>query len=67
MRNLVILFVFLAIIAFAIAGILYIFEVNTGEQTLELLLKTEGAILLLSICSAAISLLVGSANKQPTD
>jgi hypothetical protein len=67
MRNIIILFSFLAIIGIAAAGILYIFEWRTWEQTLDLLLKTEGVILLLAICSAAISLLLGSTNKQTRD
>jgi len=64
MRTTIILFLFLAIIGFAIIGSLYIFEVKTGEEAFELLLKTEGAILLLGGCSAVISLLVGGANKN---
>jgi len=64
MRNIIILFSFLAIIGLAIIGSLYIFEVRTADQALELLLKTEGAILLLGGCSAAISLLLAGANKK---
>jgi hypothetical protein len=64
MRNIVVLFLFLAIIGFAVIGSLYIFDVKTGEEALELLLKTEGAILLLGGCAAAISLLVSGANKN---
>jgi len=64
MRNIIILFLFLAIIGFAVIGSLYIFEVKTGQEAFELLLKTEGAILLLGGCSAVISLLVGGASKN---
>ena len=67
MRYTVILFLTLAIIGFAVIGSLYIFEARTGEQALELLLKTEGAILLLGACSIGISLLVAGANKNSQD
>jgi hypothetical protein len=43
---------------------LYIFEVRTGEEALELLLKTEGALFLLGACSIGISALVAGANKN---
>ena len=64
MRTTIILFLFLAIIGFAVIGCLYIFDVKTGEDALELLLKTEGAILLLGGCSVVISLLLAGANKN---
>jgi hypothetical protein len=64
MRTIIVLFLALAIVAFAAIGCLYIFEVRTGEETLELLLKTEGAILLLGGCSIAISLLLAGTKKD---
>jgi len=67
MRIIAIAFLTLAIIGFAIIGSLYIFEVRTGEEAVELLLKTEGAILLLGACSAAVSVLAAGANKNSQD
>ena len=67
MRYTIILFSSLAIIGFAVIGSLYIFEVRTGEEALELLLKTEGALFLLGACSIGISALVAGANKNSQD
>ena len=64
MRHIIILYIFLAIVAFAVIGSLYIFDVRTGEEALELLLKTEGALLLLGGCSFAVSLLVCNAGGK---
>ena len=64
MRNLMILFLTLGVIVLAIIGTLYIFELRTADQSMEMLMKAEGGILLLAVCSAAISLLVGSAKKD---
>jgi hypothetical protein len=67
MRTHITLFLFLAIIGFAAVGLLYIFDVKTGEEAFELLLKTEGGILLLGGCSVLISVLLGGANKRSQD
>jgi len=67
MRNIIVIFLLLAIVAFAVIGSMYIFEARTGEQALELLLKTEGVILLLGGCSAAISLLLAGGKKNSQD
>ncbi len=67
MRPLIILFSFLAIIAFAAIGSLYIFDVKTGDEALELLLQTEGAILLFGVCAFAVSVLTRSANRGSQD
>jgi len=48
----------------AIIGTLYIFELRDADQSLDMLLKVEGGILLLFVCSAAISMLVGSVKKD---
>ena len=64
MRNIIVSFLFLAIVAFAIIGSMYIFEARTADQALELLLKTEGVILLLAGCSIAISLLLSGGKKD---
>jgi hypothetical protein len=67
MRNIIVISLFLAIVAFAVIGSMYIFEARTGEQALELLLKTGGVILLLGGCSAAISLLLSGGKKNSQD
>ncbi len=67
MRNIVVIFLFLAILVLAAIGCLYIFDVRTGEEALELLLKTEGALLLLGACSIAVSFLVSSTKKNSQD
>jgi ABC-type Fe3+-siderophore transport system permease subunit len=64
MRTIIILFSFLAILGLAVIGCLFIFEVRNAEQSLDLLLKVEGAILLLAGCSALISTLLAGANKN---
>lgn len=64
MRTIIILYLFLAIIGFAAIGVLYIFDVKTGQESFELLLKTEGAILLLAGCSVVISLLLAGTKKN---
>lgn len=67
MKTIVILFLFLGILGVAIIGCLYIFEMRTAEQALDLLLKTEGALLLLAICSALTSVLIRSASRKRQD
>lgn len=64
MRTIIILYLFLAIIGFAAIGVLYIFDVKTGQESFELLLKTEGAILLFAGCSVVISLLLAGTKKN---
>ena len=67
MRNIVLVFSFLAILALAVVGILFIFEVTSSQQSLELLMKMEGGILLLGGCSALISALLAGAKKDQQD
>ena len=67
MKNIVLVFSFLAILALAVVGILFIFEVISSEQSLELLMKMEGGILLLGGCSALISALLAGAKKDQQD
>jgi len=65
MRTIVISFLFLGIFVLAIVGCLYIFEIQNADQALELLMKAEGTLLLLGICSAAVSLLLGAKKDSP--
>jgi hypothetical protein len=66
MRNIVALFLVLGIVCLAIIGSLYIFELRTADQALDLLMKTEGAIFLLGACVVAVGLLTGG-KKGSTD
>lgn len=65
MRNIVLIFSTLAVLCIAVVGTLYIFEVRTFDQSIELLAKALGAIVLLGGCTALISVLLkGSGNKN---
>ncbi len=64
MRTIVISFLLLGIIVLAIVGCLVIFDVRTGEQAFELLLKMEGALLLLGVCSVAVAVLLGGGKED---
>jgi len=63
MKNIVIIFGFLAILCFAWLGLTYIFEVRTFDETFSLLLKIEGALLFLGICTALVHKLFDSAKS----
>ena len=67
MRNIIVTFSLLAIIVFAVIGSLYIFEVRSSEEALELLLKMEGALLLLGVCSVAVAMLVSGSKEKIQD
>lgn len=56
MRTIITITVLLAILAFAIIGVLYIFELVTMDVATSTLIKVEAAIVLLGGCSALISL-----------
>ena len=64
MKKLIVLFLSLGVIVLAIIGSLYIFDLRTADQSLEMLMMIEGGILLLAVCSAAISILVSSVKKD---
>ena len=64
MKNIAILFAILAILAVALVGTLYIFEAQTKEQAIDLLIKIEAGILLLGACSALVAALVGGKKKS---
>ena len=65
MRNIVLIFSTLAVLCIAVVGTLYIFEVRTFDQSIELLAKALGAIVLLGGCTSLISVLLkGSGNKN---
>jgi len=60
MKPIVTITVLLAILAFAIIGVLYIFEMITVDSATSTLLKVEAAIILLGGCSALVALLTKS-------
>ena len=64
MKKMMVLFLSLGVIVLALIGTLYIFEFIDADQSVDMLVKVEGGILLLAVCSAAISLLVGSTKKD---
>ncbi|MDA0679686.1 MAG: hypothetical protein O3A13_05440 [Proteobacteria bacterium] len=67
MKTTIILFGFLAILGFAAVGSMYIFDVKTGDEALELLIKVEGTLVLLGICSVVISMMLAGAAKKTQD
>jgi hypothetical protein len=60
MRQIAIICVFLIVILLALVGCLVIFEVMDFDKGLDTMLKFGGAIVLLGVCSAAISALMGA-------
>ena len=60
MKQILTITIVLTIIAAAIVGCLYIFELMSYEDAMSNLLKVGGAIVLLGVCSAAISALMGA-------
>jgi len=60
MKQILTIAIVLTIIAAAIVGCLYIFELMSYEDAISNLLKVGGAILLLGACSAAISALMSA-------
>ncbi len=63
MRNTIIIFLSVTIIAIALIGSLYIFDVQSLEDTLDAMVKVGGTLLLLGACSVAISFLVSRSKK----
>ncbi len=59
MKNIIIMTVFLAIVAFAIIGSLTIFDIMAMEASISVLIKVEAAIFLLGGCSALLALPTG--------
>lgn len=60
MRQIVIICVFLIVILLALVGCLVIFDVMDIDKGLDTMLKFGAAIVLLGVCAAAISALMGS-------
>jgi len=58
MKQILTITAVLTVIAVAIVGCLYIFELMSYDDAVSNLLKVGGAILLLGACSAAISALM---------
>lgn len=60
MKPIVTITVLLAILAFAIIGVLYIFGMISADSATDILIKVEAAIILLGGCSALVALLTRS-------
>jgi len=58
MKSILFIFLIFAVLALAMVGSLYIFDIKTWDESMDLLVKIEGAIFLFGICSALISMLV---------
>ena len=66
MKNIIIITLTLAILGFAVIGSLYIFEVRAMDESRDLLIKVESAILLFG-GSVALIMLLTSLKKTPSD
>ena len=64
MRNIVIIFSTLAVLCVAVVGTLYIFELRTFDESIELLMKALGAIVLLGACTALVTILLGGSGSK---
>jgi len=60
MKPIITITVLLAILAFAIIGVLYIFEMISADYATDTLIKVEAAIILLGGLSALVALLTKS-------
>ncbi len=67
MRNIVIIFSTLAVLCVGVIGTMYIFEARTFDESIELLLKALGAIVLLGGCTALISVLLKRTGSKTDD
>lgn len=65
MKQIIVITIVLALLAFAIVACLFIFEIVSYENALSNLLKVEAAIILLGGCTALIALLVGGKKEPP--
>lgn len=59
MKPVNILFLTFAIFGLAAVGLMYIFDMKSMDAAIELLLKIEAAIVLLWICSALLTAMLG--------
>ena len=60
MKQILMICAFLIILLLAIVGCLFIFGVMDLESSMSVLLKFGGAIVLLGVCAALVTLLMGS-------
>ena len=64
MRNIIVIFLSLAVFALVAIGLMYIFEVRSQSEATELLMKTLAAILLIGGSTALIAMLTGDKKKE---
>ncbi len=65
MRQIAIICLFFIVLLLAIVGCLYIFDVIEFATASSYLLKFGGAIVLLGVCAALVSLLMRGKDKPP--
>ena len=66
MKNIIVITLTLAILGFAAVASLYIFEIRTMDESRDMLIKVESAILLFG-GSVALILLLAGLKKTPED
>ena len=66
MKQILTLSIVLVVLAVAIIGCMYIFDMSSYENAVSNLMKTVAAIILLGGCSAVIAFLMRSKNEPPS-
>ncbi len=59
MKQIFVIFAFLMLLLIAGVGCLYVFEVMTYDASMDIATKFGAALLLLGICTAAVTFLMG--------
>jgi hypothetical protein len=67
MKNIIVIFLSLAVFALVAIGLMYIFEVQSQSEATELLTKILAAILLIGGSTALIAMLTGRKRKEPDE
>jgi len=67
MKTIATVFAVIGVLMLAAVGCLYIFGVRDFDQSIILLVKAVGALVLLGGCTALISLLMGSKDRGGSD
>ena len=67
MKNIIVIFLSLAIFALVAIGLMYIFEVQSQSEATELLMKILPAILLIGGSTALIAMLTGRKKQEPDE
>ena len=67
MRNIIVIFLSLAVFALVAVGLMYIFEVQSQSEATELLTKILAAILLIGGSTALVAMLTGGKKKASNE